>query len=103
RPVQSFAACDIDDIRVRRRHRNRSNRLCWLVLKNRIPSAPIVIALPDAPIDRAHVEHIRLARYSGYRPGTPASNRTDHAPTHAHMLGKLLAANGLKNCAAKRR
>src|SRR5205807_6767642 len=47
-PVQAFAAADINDVGIGGRYRYRADRTSGLIVKDRIPSAAIVIGLPHA-------------------------------------------------------
>src|SRR5512133_928319 len=82
RPLQSLAAGDVNNIRIGWRYGNRANRLGRLIVENRIPSSPIVVRLPYAPVHRADVEHIRLTRNARNRAGASSAEWSHHAPAH---------------------
>ena len=70
--LQPFAAADVDDVRVRRRDRDRADRAGRLVVEDRRPGAAVVGRLPHAAVDGADVEHVRLR---SERPPPPSCGR----------------------------
>ena len=77
-----LARADVEDLRVRRRDRDRSDRGDRLAVEDRLPGAAGVLALPDSAADRAEVEVVRLARHARRRDRAPAAERADHPPVH---------------------
>ena len=53
RPMEPFAAADVDDVGVRWRDRDGADRPGRLVVEDRLPGAAGVGRLPDAAVDRA--------------------------------------------------
>ena len=80
--LQPFAAADVDDVRIRRRDRDRADRLRRLAVEDRRPRQPVVGALPDAAVVDADVEQVRLLRHAGRADGAPAAIRADRSPAH---------------------
>src|SRR5207253_9925732 len=60
--------------------RERPDRLGRLRIEDRPPRAAGVIGLPDAAVDRAGVEDVRLRRHARERARAPAAQRPDHPP-----------------------
>src|ERR1022692_4468422 len=63
RTLQTFAAPDINNVRIRRRNGDGANGAGRLIVEDRRPGAPVVIGLPYAAVHRANVEDIRLTRH----------------------------------------
>ena len=80
--MQSFAAADVNDLRIGGRDHDRADRSGGLLIEDRLPGASIVGGLPDAAVHRADVEHVRLARDTAQRTSTSAAKRADVAPAH---------------------
>ena len=82
RPLQSFAAADVDDVWIRWRDGQRADRPDGLVVEERRPHAAEVRRLPHPAVDRRHVEDVRLAGHTagGHRAAT--LKWADHAPAH---------------------
>ena len=49
-PMQAFAAADIDDVRIRNRHRDRADGTGRLIVENRLPGAPVIVVLKTPPL-----------------------------------------------------
>src|SRR5207237_6400223 len=79
-PVQAFAAADINDVGIGGRYRYRADRASGLIVKDRIPSAAIVIGLPHAAIDHANVKDVGLTRHAGGGFGSATAVRADAPP-----------------------
>ena len=75
-----FASANIDDLRIRWRHGNRTDRRDRLAVKDWPPSDAAVGGLPYAAAYAAKVINIWLAFNSGHSDGAPATMRTDHPP-----------------------
>ena len=71
--LQPLAAADVDDVRIRRRHRDRADRLRRLVVEDGLPGAPVVVGPPDAAVADADVEDIRMR--PARRPGPACARR----------------------------
>ena len=94
RPLQSFAAADINDVGVREGHRNRPDRAGRLVVEDGRPGAPRVDGLPHAAVHHPHIEGERLARDAGQRLGPPRAHRADVAPPHLREQAGVAGARG---------
>lgn len=71
RPMQPFAAADVNDIGIRRRDGNRADGAGGFVIKDRLPGAPIIVRLPDAAVADANIEDAGFIRHAA--DGTSAS------------------------------
>ena len=93
-PRDAFAAADVDHIGIGRRNGDGADRSGRLVVENRLPRAAVVVRHPDAAVDEAGVEDIRVPRHAGdgFRP--PASVRTDRSPAHRCLNRSLVARLG---------
>ena len=91
-PLKTFAACDVNDVRVGRRDGDGADGLRRLVVEDGRPGAAVVVRFPDAAVHLAHVKDIRLARHTRHGARSPAAMRANHAPAHAlkHRVGILL-------------
>ena len=76
RARQPFAAADVDDVRIGRRDGDPADRSGRLVVEDRLPGAAGVGRLPDAAVDHADVEGVRLAAH-GPRPPSSARRGAD--------------------------
>ena len=79
-PVQSFAAGDVDDVRIRRRDCNGADRLRGFVIEDGIPCAAVVVRLPHSAVHLSHVKHVGLAGHAGGGAGTSAAKGANHPP-----------------------
>src|ERR1700757_755667 len=84
---EAFAACDINDIRVRRGDRDCTDRLRGLRIEDRQPSAAVVGGFPNAAIDGADIENVRLARDAGQSARAATAKWPDHAPAQLLIRG----------------
>src|SRR5229473_4217189 len=80
--LQSFAAADIDDVRIGRSNGESADGAARLVVENRIPSVAEIGGLPDAAVDGGHVENVGLVRHAGDGNGAASAERADAAPAH---------------------
>ena len=95
RPLQSFAASHINDVRIRRRHRDRAHRLCRLAVENRIPRLAVVGALPHSAIHLRHVKQVGLAGHSRRGHRSSATEGPNAPPSHVLIkLRTELLRNG---------
>src|ERR1700722_1480060 len=85
--VEALAAAHINDVGVGRGYRDGADRLRRLVIEDRVPGAAVVVRFPNAAIDLADVEHIRLAGDARRGPGATAAKWADHAPVHVLVCG----------------
>ena len=94
--MQAFAAADIDDIGIGRSDGDGANGLRGLIVEDRIPGAAVVVGLPHAAVDLAHIENVGLAGHAGGSARAPAAERTDHAPAHflVSAFGNLREGSG---------
>jgi hypothetical protein len=75
-----FSRAYVDDVGVRRRNRQRSDRASRLVVENRRPGTAGVGGLPDAAIDDSDVKRVGTAWHTVERLGTTGPMRSDVAP-----------------------
>src|SRR5207248_3053692 len=80
--LQTFAAANVDDVRIGRRNGDRADRAGRLIVEDRRPDAAVVGRLPDAAVVHADVEKARLSRHAGRGDGASAAKWSDAAPTH---------------------
>ena len=80
RPLQAFAAADVDDVRIGRRDRDGADRSGGLVVEDRRPRPAGVGRLPDAAVHGADVEHVGLRRNAGGGFRAAAAEGPDVAP-----------------------
>ena len=81
-----LARPDVDDVGIRFRYRNRTNRCNDTLVGNWLPAHPAIRRTPHAASDRAEVKRIGIARNSGHRQHAAAAIRTDIAPFHPFEL-----------------
>jgi hypothetical protein len=84
RPVQSFPAADVDDVRVRRRDGNVSDRSRGRIVEDRLPGPAVVVGLPHAAVIHAHHKDARPRRHAG------AADRSACAEGTNQSVAKLL-------------
>src|SRR5438132_11713436 len=78
--VQSFAAADIDHVRVRRRDGYRTDGAGRLRIKDRLPCAAEIVSLPDAAVAHTDIELAWPPGHASDRFGSSAAIRPDAAP-----------------------
>src|SRR5689334_4441505 len=100
RPMQPFSAGNINNIRIRRRNGNRANGARWLIVKDRLPGAAVVVGLPDPAIAHANIEDAGLAGHAGNGTGASPTERADGSPVEGgEQRGiKLGKGSGLGGC-----
>ncbi len=93
RALQTFAATNINNVRVGRSNGQCADGAAGLVVENRIPGISEIGGFPDAAIDSRHVENIGLVPHAGDGHGAAPSERPDAAPAHfgIKFLVELLA------------
>src|SRR5215471_19449222 len=79
--MQSFTAANVNEIRIRRRDRKRTDRSRWLIIKNRLPRPAVIVRLKYATVHRRHVENVRLRGHTADRTCPPATVRSNVSPT----------------------
>jgi len=79
-PLQSFAAADVDRVRIGRRDGNRADRSRRLIVEDRPPRPTGIGRLPHAAVHHADIERVRLRRNAGGGFRAPATERADVAP-----------------------
>ncbi len=94
-PDDARAAADVDDVGVRRRHRDGADRAGGLVIEQRRPRRAEVRGAPHAAVIEADVEDVGLAGDAGERARASRARRTDRAPVH---LGIKPAVDRLSHC-----
>src|ERR1700732_4327285 len=94
--MQSFAARDINDVGIRRSHRDGADRLRRLVIEDGIPGASVIIGLPYSAVDLANVENVGLGGNADSGSSAAAAKRTNHPPVEflVSILGNLLRHAG---------
>ena len=80
RTVKAFAAADVNRAGVGGSDGDRTDGTCGLVVEDRFPDAAGVSRLPDAAVDRRHIEGVRMARVAGRRAGPACAVRADVPP-----------------------
>src|ERR1017187_1504823 len=93
RPMQALSAGDVDDSAVRRRNRDRADRLRILILKDGNPGATGVGGLPYTAIYLANIKDVRFIRHSSCSPSAAATKRTDHPPAHVGHETRSLSSD----------
>ena len=87
RPRQAFAAANVNDVGIGRRHGNRANGFGGLAVKHGIPGAAVIVRPPHASVDRTHVKNVGLARHAASSARPASARGTDHAPAHFLVRG----------------
>src|SRR3977135_1111773 len=75
--MQTFAAANIDHVRIRRRYRDTSNRAGWLILEDWLPGSSIIGRLEYAAIHLRHIKNVWLRRHSHRCSCATAAERPD--------------------------
>ncbi len=75
-----FAGADVEDVRPRRRHGDRTDRADGLSVKDGLPRASRVECAPDSAVDRAEEKLVRLVRDAGDGEDAAGAERADAAP-----------------------
>ena len=83
--MQTFAAPDVNHVRIRNRHRDRADRTRWLIIEDRLPRSPVIGRLEYAAVDLRHVKRVRLRRNAADRARSPAAKRSDVAPAQRRI------------------
>src|SRR5438477_3076496 len=63
--MQTFAAANVNDVRIGNRHRDGADRAGWLIVKNRLPCSSVIGGFENAAVDLRHVKDIWLGRNAG--------------------------------------
>src|SRR5579863_7451821 len=97
-----LARAHVDDIRIERCNRNRSDRRDGLMLKQRLPVQPAVGRLPYAAGCRAKIENVWITRDAGNCFHAPSTVGAKLTPLKTSESGgsDLLCKNGTANKAA---
>ena len=77
--MQSLAAPDVDDVGIRRRHRQRPDGGRGLMVEDRRPGAPVVVGAEDAAVDGSDVEDPGPLRDAARSLGAASAEGTDGA------------------------
>ena len=93
RPLHSFAAAGVNDVRIGRSNRERADGAGGLVIEDRMPGAADIVRLPNAAVVRSHIEHIGLRGDARGGHGAAAAKRPDRPPAQAGKIG----CEGLRN------
>src|SRR5882724_349464 len=94
RPMQPLTTADINHVRVRRGYRYRADRAGGLVIKDRLPSAAVVVGLPHSAIAHADVKDVRLTGHTSDGPGASATVRADGAPVEGFQEIRVYLGQG---------
>ena len=78
--MQTFAAADVDHVRIGNGNSERADRAGRLIVENRLPGAAAIIGFENATINLRGVEDIRLRRYTADRASSSAAKRADISP-----------------------
>ena len=79
----TLAAAHPDDIRIRGRDRNGSNRTAEVLVRRRLPGGAAVGGLEDAATHRSHIVLVGPLIRAGHRDRPTAAERANLAPAHA--------------------
>ncbi len=88
----------VNDLWIRRRHRNRSNRRNRLRIKYRFPGAPCIVAPPNTSAHRAKIKNLRLPSYAGNRQRPPTTKRPDRPPPQFLKQSLVNFLSGVGRC-----
>ena len=80
----TLAAAHPDDVRVRGRDRNGTDRAAEILVRRRLPGGAAVGSLEDATTDRSHVVLVGSLIRAGHRHRPTTAERADLAPAHPH-------------------
>src|SRR5207237_5853149 len=98
RPMQTFTAADVTDVRISRRDRKRADRRRRLTIENRLPRPTVIDRFKNAAVHRRHVENIRLGQHTADRTSPPAAIRSNVSPAQDRIeLSRAYVPNSQKN------
>ena len=86
--LQALAAADVDRFGVGRGDGERADGAGRLVVKDRRPSAAVVVRLPNAAVVCGDIEKARVARNAGGSNRPAAAERADRSPAHVAVKGR---------------
>src|SRR5207302_9311964 len=98
RPAKAFAAAHVNRVRIRCCDSQSADSASGLIIKNGIPSAPIVRCSPDAAVIRRHKEDIRLRLYPRDSHAAPAAKWADQSPAQFLIKLGIELLGGGKSC-----
>src|SRR5213082_3394513 len=78
--MQTFAAANVNDVRIGNRHRDGADRAGWLIVKNRLPRSSEIGGFENPTVDLRHVKDIWLGRNAGDGVCAATAKRADVAP-----------------------
>jgi len=81
RALQSFAAADINNVRIGRGDGESADGAGGLIVENGIPGVAKSVVFPDAAVDGGHVKHIGLVRDAGDATVAASAEGPDAAPS----------------------
>jgi len=97
--MQSFAAANVNDIRIRWRDHDRADRCCRLIIENWLPGAAVIDRFENAAVHRRHVENVRLRRDTTDGAGPPAAVRSNIPPAQNRIeLSPAHLPDSQNNC-----
>src|SRR4029453_1573048 len=83
--MQTFAATNVNHVRIRDRHGDCADRTGWLIIEDRLPGPPVISRPEYAAIDLRHVKCVRLRWNAGDRARSTAAERSDVAPAQGRL------------------
>jgi len=78
--LEAFATGNVDDVGIGRSDGDGADGAGVLMIKDGIPGAAEIVSFPDAAVDGADVEDVRLRRDTGEGAGAAATDGADGAP-----------------------
>src|SRR6267143_6625808 len=82
RALQSFAAADVNNVRIGWCDGESADGAGGLIVENRTPGVAEIRGFPDTAVDGGHVEHIGLVRHARDGHGAASAEWADAAPAH---------------------
>src|SRR5438045_80110 len=77
RPMQSFAAADVDHVRIRNRNRDRTDGSRRLIVEDWLPGPAVIGCFENTAVDLREIKHIRLRGNTAHRADSPTTKRPD--------------------------
>src|SRR5277367_3685628 len=92
---QAFAASHVDDIAVGSSDGDRADRLRRLAIEDRLPGAPVIVALPNTAVALTNVEDVWLADNPSSGPRATTAKWSNHSPVQVRFqFRRLLPVGG---------
>src|SRR5215469_10601825 len=96
RPPQTFATSYVNNVGIRWRDGERTDRPSWLIIEDRSPRVAEVGGFPYAPVIRRHVENVLLPRDASDGNSSSAAKWADHPPAQT-LIERRVEGLGEKN------